>query len=212
MINIFDLRRDFTLRTLDEKDVLLNPIVQFEIWFKEAIEAEALEPNAMNLATVGLDMKPSSRIVLLKQVRSEGFVFFTNYDSRKAKQIAENSNCALTFVWQELERQIRIEGRVEKILPGESDLYFERRPVASKLGAWSSPQSSIMPNREYLENLVADFEQKFANVEISRPENWGGYLVRPTLVEFWQGRANRLHDRIQYTYENKEWIINRLAP
>ncbi|MBD8349514.1 MULTISPECIES: pyridoxamine 5'-phosphate oxidase [unclassified Dysgonomonas] len=212
MINIFDLRRDFTLRTLDEKDVLLNPIAQFEIWFKEAIEAEALEPNAMNLATVGFDMKPSSRIVLLKQVRSEGFVFFTNYDSRKAKQMAENSNCALTFVWQELERQVRIEGRVEKILPEESDLYFERRPVASKLGAWSSPQSSIMPNREYLENLVADFEQKFANVEISRPANWGGYLVRPTLVEFWQGRANRLHDRIQYTYENKEWIINRLAP
>lgn len=212
MINVFDLRRDFTLRTLDEKDVLLNPIAQFEVWFKEAIEAEALEPNAMNLATVGLDMKPSSRIVLLKQVRSEGFVFFTNYDSRKAKQMAENSNCALTFVWQELERQVRIEGRVEKILPEESDLYFERRPVASKLGAWSSPQSSIMPNREYLENLVADFEQKFANVEISRPEIWGGYLVRPTLVEFWQGRANRLHDRIQYTYENKEWIINRLAP
>ncbi|PXV63310.1 pyridoxamine 5'-phosphate oxidase [Dysgonomonas alginatilytica] len=212
MINIFDLRRDFTLKTLDEKDVLLNPIAQFEVWFKEAIEAETLEPNAMNLATVGLDMKPSSRVVLLKQIRSEGFVFFTNYESRKAKQMNENPNCALSFIWNELERQVRIEGRVEKILPEESDLYFERRPVASKLGAWSSPQSEIIPDREYLEGLVADFEHRFSAGEISRPDNWGGYLVRPVLVEFWQGRSNRLHDRIQYIYENNDWQINRLAP
>lgn len=212
MINIFDLRRDFTLKTLDEKEVLPNPINQFEIWLKEAIEAEALEPNGMNLATVGLDLKPSSRVVLLKQVRSEGFVFFTNYESRKAKQIDENPNCALTFIWNELERQVRIEGRVEKILPEESDSYFERRPVASKLGAWSSPQSTVIPDREYLENLVANFERRFADIEIERPGNWGGYLICPTLIEFWQGRANRLHDRIQYILENKSWLINRLAP
>lgn len=212
MINIFDLRRDFTLKTLDVTDVLADPIKQFEVWFKESIDAEVLEPNAMNLATVGLDLKPSSRIVLLKEVRDEGFVFFTNYDSRKAQQLSENPNCALTFIWNELERQVRIEGRVEKIHPEESDAYFERRPVGSKLGAWSSPQSAIIPNREYLEELVADFEQKFADVEIKRPNNWGGYLVRPILIEFWQGRKSRLHDRIQYMSVNNCWEVNRLAP
>lgn len=212
MIDISDLRRDFTLKTLDTKDVLSNPIQQFEVWFNEGVEAQVLEPNAMNLATVGFDMKPSSRIVLLKQVRNEGFVFFTNYESRKAKQLDENPNCALTFIWNELERQVRIEGRVEKILPGESDSYFERRPEGSKLGAWSSPQSTIIPSREYLENLIADFEQKFVGVEITRPDNWGGYLVRPHLVEFWQGRKSRLHDRIQYVYVNNLWKISRLAP
>lgn len=212
MIDISDLRRDFTLKTLDVKDVLADPIAQFGVWFKEAIEAEALEPNAMNLATVGLDLKPSSRIVLLKKVRDEGFVFFTNYESKKALQMQENPHCALTFIWNELERQVRIEGCVEKILPEESDSYFERRPLASKLGAWSSPQSRTIPDRKYLEDLVTDFEQRFADVEIERPANWGGYLLRPTLIEFWQGRANRLHDRIQYTYENNIWVIRRLAP
>lgn len=212
MIDISDLRRDFTLKTLDVSDVLSDPIQQFEVWFKEGIEAQVLEPNAMNLATVGKDMKPSSRIVLLKQVRSEGLVFFTNYDSRKARQLDENPNCALTFIWNELERQVRLEGYAVKISPEESDSYFERRPIGSKLGAWSSPQSAIIPNREYLENLVADFERKFADVEIKRPANWGGYLVRPTLVEFWQGRKSRLHDRIQYTYVNNKWVVDRLAP
>ena len=212
MVDISDLRRDFTLKTLDAEDVLPNPIQQFEVWFQESIEARVLEPNAMNLATVGFDLKPSSRVVLLKQIRSEGFVFFTNYDSRKAQQIAENPNCALTFIWNELERQVRIEGRAEKIYPEESDAYFERRPVGSKLGAWSSPQSTIIPSREYLEMLVADFEQRFEGVDIKRPENWGGYLVKPVLVEFWQGRKSRLHDRIQYTHLEGDWKINRLAP
>lgn len=212
MVDISDLRRDFTLKTLDPQDVLQDPVEQFEVWFKESLEAEVLEPNAMNLATVGLDLKPSSRVVLLKQIRKGGFVFFTNYDSRKAKQIEENPNCALTFIWNELERQVRIEGRVEKILPEESDSYFERRPIGSKLGAWSSPQSSIIPSREYLEGLVADFEKRFADVDVKRPDNWGGYLVRPILVEFWQGRKSRLHDRIQYSNVNGGWEINRLAP
>lgn len=212
MVDISDLRRDFTLKTLDAEDVLPNPIQQFEVWFQESIEARVLEPNAMNLATVGFDLKPSSRVVLLKQIRSEGFVFFTNYDSRKAQQIAENPNCALTFIWNELERQVRIEGRAEKIYPEESDAYFERRPVGSKLGAWSSPQSTIIPSREYLEMLVADFEQRFEGIDIKRPENWGGYLVKPVLIEFWQGRKSRLHDRIQYTHLEGDWKINRLAP
>lgn len=212
MVDISDLRRDFTLKTLDAEDVLPNPIQQFEVWFQESIEARVLEPNAMNLATVGFDLKPSSRVVLLKQIRSEGFVFFTNYDSRKAQQIAENPNCALTFIWNELERQVRIEGRAEKIYPEESDAYFERRPVGSKLGAWSSPQSTIIPSREYLEMLVADFEQRFEDIDIKRPENWGGYLVKPVLIEFWQGRKSRLHDRIQYTHLEGDWKINRLAP
>lgn len=212
MVDISDLRRDFTLKTLDAEDVLPNPIQQFEVWFQESIEARVLEPNAMNLATVGFDLKPSSRVVLLKQIRSEGFVFFTNYDSRKAQQIAENPNCALTFIWNELERQVRIEGRAEKIYPEESDAYFERRPVGSKLGAWSSPQSTIIPSREYLEMLVADFEQRFEGIDIKRPENWGGYLVKPVLIEFWQGRKSRLHDRIQYIHLEGDWKINRLAP
>ncbi len=212
MIDIAGLRREFTLETLDAKDVLSNPIHQFERWFKESIEAQVLEPNAMNLATVGLDMKPSSRIVLLKQVRNDGFVFFTNYNSRKAMQIAENPNCALTFMWNELERQVRIEGSIERLSSEESDSYFEKRPIGSKLGAWSSPQSEIIPNREYLESLVVGFEQKFANIEIKRPNNWGGYLVRPALIEFWQGRKSRLHDRIQYICINNMWNINRLAP
>lgn len=212
MIDIFDLRRDFTLKTLDEHDVLPNALEQFEVWFNEALEAEALEPNAMSLATASPDGRPSSRIVLLKQIKSDGLVFFTNYDSDKARQIGFNKYCALNFVWHELERQVRIEGIVEKISPQESDCYFEARPLKSKLGAWASPQSGVIPNRQYLEHLVAAFEAKFANQPIERPENWGGYIVKPYLVEFWQGRSNRLHDRIRYRLEDKEWCIERLAP
>lgn len=212
MIDISGLRREFTLKTLSEEDVHPDPIQQFEVWMKQSIEAQVLEPTAMALATVGMDMKPSSRVVLLKQVKTDGFVFFTNYHSRKAKQIDQNAYCALTFVWHELERQVRIEGRVEKIAPQDSDSYFERRPHGSKLGAWSSPQSSPIPNRLFLETLVADFEAQFAGVEVPRPDNWGGYIVKPTLVEFWQGRQSRIHDRIQYTLNNHIWVINRLAP
>lgn len=212
MIDLFDIRRDFTLKTLDENDAIPNPIEMFERWFNEAVESEVLEPNAMNLATATPDGRPSSRIVLLKQIKPAGFIFFTNYDSKKAQQIAANKYCALDFVWNELERQIRIEGTVEKISNEESDSYFEVRPTKSKLGAWASPQSQVIPNREYLEKLVIDFESKFANKIIARPDNWGGYIVKPFLIEFWQGRKSRLHDRIQYTLTNKEWKIERLAP
>jgi len=212
MTDLFNLRRDFTLKTLDENEVLPHPVQMFEQWFNEAVSSQALEPNAMNLATADKEGRPSSRIVLLKQIRLEGFVFFTNYESRKAQQINNDKYCALNFVWHELERQVRIEGIIEKISEKESDLYFEMRPVKSKLGAWASPQSQIISDRSYLEKLMIDFENEFAGKEIKRPDNWGGYIVKPHLIEFWQGRASRLHDRIQYTLTDNNWKIERLAP
>ena len=212
MIDLFNLRRDFSLKTLDEKDIQANPIDFFKQWLEEAIAAEAMEPNAMNLATATPDGKPSSRIVLLKQVTNGGFVFFTNYDSRKGQQIAQNNHCALNFCWHELERQVRIEGIATKISSAQSDAYFEVRPAKSKLGAWASPQSRSIPNREYLERIVADFNHKFEGKVIPRPANWGGYIVQPHMIEFWQGRESRLHDRILYKLNNEKWIISRLAP
>lgn len=212
MTDLFDMRRDFTLKALDENDAHADPLKMFEQWLNEAIQAEALEPNAMSLATVNGEGRPSSRIVLLKQVKTEGFVFFTNYDSRKGFDIKENNYCALNFVWHELERQVRVEGVVERLSAIESDQYFEMRPAKSKLGAWASPQSKVIPNRAYLEQLVIDFNAEFLNKEIPRPENWGGYIVRPGLIEFWQGRSSRLHDRIQYRLSGDKWIRERLAP
>lgn len=212
MIDLFNLREDFSQTILNESDALPDPFDMFKVWLNEAIGRMVKEPNAMNLATVGLDMKPSSRIVLLKQFRKEGFVFFTNYESKKAHQLEENPQCALNFIWLEMERQIRIEGHAEKISSQESDSYFEVRPVNSRLGAWASPQSEIIPDREYLNNLLSEYNRKFEGKEITRPENWGGYIVKPTLFEFWQGRSSRLHDRIQYRLSDSRWIINRLAP
>ena len=212
MTDLFNIRRDFTLKTLDESDVLSDPMNMFEQWLNEAIIAKALEPNAMNLATATPDGKPSSRMILLKQIKPQGFVFFTNYDSKKAYQITLNKYCALTFVWNELERQVRIEGVVEKTSDAESDSYFEVRPEKSKLGAWASPQSRAIPDRKYLEGLIKEYESKFKDKNIVRPQNWGGYIVKPYLIEFWQGRSNRLHDRIQYVLEDGAWEIERLAP
>ena len=212
MTHLFNIRRDFTLKTLDESDVLSDPMDMFEQWLNEAIIAKALEPNAMNLATATPDGKPSSRMILLKQIKPQGFVFFTNYDSKKAYQITLNKYCALTFVWNELERQVRIEGIVEKTSDAESDSYFEVRPAKSKLGAWASPQSRAIPDRKYLEGLIKEYESKFKDKNIVRPQNWGGYIVKPYLIEFWQGRSNRLHDRIQYVLEDGVWEVERLAP
>ena len=212
MTDIFNLRRDFTLQSLDDKDISPDPIVFFTKWFEEALSADALEPNAMCLSTVGNEGRPSSRIVLLKQIKPGGFVFFTNYNSRKAMQIEGNKYCALNFTWHELERQVRIEGCATKIMPYESDAYFELRPPKSKLGAWASPQSQAIANRAELEKLVADTEKMFEGKNILRPANWGGYIVAPHLIEFWQGRPDRLHDRIQYTLDGNSWKIERLAP
>lgn len=214
MKDISDLRRNYTLATLSEKDVMVNPLLQFELWLNDAIDAGTLEPTAMCLSTVDEDAKPSSRIVLLKQIKSDGFIFFTNYESRKGKQIEQNPHCALNFVWHELERQVRVEGVVEKVSATESDSYFERRPVKSKLGAWASPQSKVITDRECVENLMVVYEQNFSDKEVSRPPNWGGYILKPRLIEFWQGRSNRLHDRIQFRWDEQspEWIIERLAP
>lgn len=212
MIDLFTLRRDYKLQSLDEKEVMLNPIKMFQKWFDEAIASDILEANAMSLATATLDGKPSSRIVLLKQIVPDGLIFFTNYDSKKGKQLSENSYCALNFNWLELERQVRIEGIAEKISPAESDSYFEVRPHKSKLGAWASPQSQAIANRDYLDYLMLRMESEYAAKSITRPQNWGGYIVKPYLIEFWQGRPNRLHDRIEYRLQDANWVINRLAP
>ncbi len=211
--SLADIRKDYRLQSLLEKDIDPDPIKQFETWWYQALESAIVEPNAMTLATSSSTGKPSARIVLLKGVSKNGFVFFTNYNSRKGMQIQENPFVCLVFLWKELERQVRIEGEVKKISANESDEYFSKRPLESRIGAWSSPQSKVIESREILEKNVLDFSGKFQDKDIPLPQNWGGYIVSPTLIEFWQGRPGRLHDRLQYTVsENNTWKIERLAP
>lgn len=206
------LRKEYSLKSLSETEVKPTPFDQFDQWMREAVDVKLPEPNAMTLATSTFEGKPSARVVLLKHYSAEGFSFFTNYESRKAKQLLQNPYAALVFYWPELERQVRIEGKVQKASDAQSDQYFKTRPEGSKIGAWASPQSAVIPNRKYLERLMADFEEEFKGKPIKRPPNWGGYVLVPTLFEFWQGRPNRLHDRIQYTLINNVWKIERLAP
>ncbi len=210
-MDISKIRTDYTKKTLDIADVQSEPLVQFELWLKEAIGAEVHEPTAMVLSTVHNNI-PSSRVVLLKDLKEGGFVFFTNYESRKGLEMLENSHVALNFFWPELERQVRVIGIVKKSSKELSDIYFQSRPENSRVGAWSSPQSKGIPNREWLEDQEQAYSQKFMGKDIPRPEYWGGYVVEPQQVEFWQGRASRLHDRIQYTKINDIWSLERLAP
>ncbi|GAB3758688.1 pyridoxamine 5'-phosphate oxidase [Spirosoma pomorum] len=209
---ISDLRKEYTLRGLDAVDVAENPIVQFRRWFDAALAAGIPEPNAMHVSTVTSEGRPDGRIVLLKGVTDAGFVFYTNYESRKGQELAAHPFAALTFFYQPLEQQIRIEGRVEKVSPDESTTYFHSRPRGSQIGAWVSNQSQPISSREVLETRQQDLETQFADQEIPRPAHWGGYRVVPDTIEFWQGRPSRLHDRIRYRKANDSWTIERLAP
>ena len=197
---------------LDLDNLDADPITQFRYWLNEALKSNVPEPTAMVLSTASSDGKPSSRVVLLKGVDNYGFTFFTNYESKKAEQIAENPLGSLLFYWPILDRQVRIEGRILKTASHESDEYFVSRPEGSKIGAWASPQSRRIPNREYLENLQKDYMRLFRSKVLERPSNWGGYKLMPDLIEFWQSRENRLHDRFEYIRNGGRWEIYRLAP
>jgi pyridoxamine 5'-phosphate oxidase len=213
-LELSNLREDYRLAALDETHCDANPIRQFERWFHDAKTSGLKEPNAMTLATVGAHSQPSARIVLLKGIERDGFVFYTNYESHKGRQLAVNPRCALTFFWAELERQVRVEGSVEKVSKETSEAYFAGRPKGSRLGAVVSNQSAELPSRQPLEQKLAELERIFANTdEVPMPASWGGYFVKPNLVEFWQGRSNRLHDRIFYELNAAgTWRMGRLSP
>ncbi|MGL5805670.1 MAG: pyridoxamine 5'-phosphate oxidase [Xenococcaceae cyanobacterium] len=212
-MNIADLRQNYTRAGLTEAEAAADPFQQFHTWFQQTLEAQLLEPNAMTLATTTADGKPTARMVLLKDFDARGFVFYTNYESLKGQQLNENPFAALVFWWAELERQIRIEGQVEKISNPESDAYFHSRPIGSQLGAWVSHQSQVIDSREVLETRQLDLEQQYRDREIPRPIHWGGFRVVPSVIEFWQGRPSRLHDRLRYTLQaNGSWLRERLSP
>ena len=211
-IEIAALRENYTKGSLDVEDASSSPIEQFQIWFDEAVSSQLLEPNALLLSTVSNQGKPSARIVLLKGL-DNGFKFYTNYLSRKGTEVTENPNACITFFWAELERQVRIEGLMEKVSAEESDEYFQSRPKGSQIGAWTSNQSMVIENREILEDREKYLITKFGDNPIPRPPHWGGYRLVPTYIEFWQGRPSRLHDRIAYTMlEDGDWKIERLSP
>ncbi|RYY86417.1 MAG: pyridoxamine 5'-phosphate oxidase [Chitinophagaceae bacterium] len=211
--SIADIRKDYASRELLESGSAADPVEQFRTWWAEALESRIEEVNAMTLATASLDGMPSARVVLLKGFDEQGFVFFTNYQSFKGMQLAENPRACLVFFWKELERQVRITGLVEKVPASESDAYFESRPEGSRIGAWTSPQSLVIPGRTWLEEAYAEQAGLMTGHYIQRPEFWGGYRVRPIIAEFWQGRPSRLHDRLQYTLEDDgKWKRERLAP
>ncbi|MCB0581918.1 MAG: pyridoxamine 5'-phosphate oxidase [Phaeodactylibacter sp.] len=214
MVDIKQLRKEYTAYTLGPEDVSESPLAQFKAWFEQAVQVQVPEPNAMTLATCTPEGKPSARIVLLKGIEEGGFVFYTNYNSRKGKELEQNPQAALAFLWHELQRQVRVEGPVRKLSPESSTAYFQSRPKGSQVGAWASPQSTPIASRAVLEKRVEELAGQYAGAEIlPRPPHWGGYVLEPTVVEFWQGRSNRLHDRIRYRLdENGNWQVERLAP
>ena len=210
--DIASIRRDYQMASLDEAASAAHPMDQFTHWWEEATTSNIDEVNAFVLSTVDANRAPASRVVLLKGYTTEGFIFFTNYDSGKGKEITANPNVAMNFFWKELERQVRITGTIKKISAEESAEYFHSRPLGSQVGAWSSPQSQVIPNRAFLEKSFEENTEKYKEGIVPLPPHWGGYIVHPTQVEFWQGRSSRLHDRIRYSFENHQWSKVRLAP
>lgn len=212
-MSLADLRKDYALTGLAEKDLARDPFRQFEKWFQEAEAAKIVEPNAMVVATATRDGRPAARTMLLKGVDGRGFVFFSNYESRKGRELDVNPRATLLFPWIALERQVVVEGAVAKVAPEESEAYFHSRPPANQLGTWASPQSSIVPSRKVLEDALRELEKKYAGQEVPRPPHWGGWRLTPETVEFWQGRRNRLHDRLRYRRgKDGGWSVERLAP
>ena len=210
-LDLAGIRKDYALKTLDESQVQGDPLAQFREWMAEAIAAKVPEPTAMNVATVDARGRPAGRVCLLKELDAKGFVFYTNYGSRKGRELAERPVAALTFFWKELERQVRIEGAVEQVSAADSDAYYRQRPLGSRIGAWASPQSEPMPDRKWLEARWESLAQQHGD-DPPRPAHWGGYRVIPDYFEFWQGRSSRLHDRIAYALAGGSWRISRLAP
>lgn len=211
--NIADIRREYSHQKLSETDADANAIKQFEKWWEEAVHSKIDEVNAMTLATASPDGLPSARVVLLKGFNEKGFIFFTNYESYKGQQLAENPKACLVFFWKELERQVRITGLVVKLSSKESDEYFMTRPEASRIGAWTSPQSRVIEDRKWIDEKFNKLVNEMEGTDIQRPPYWGGYLVKPVVIEFWQGRPGRLHDRLQYSLQDDgRWKIERLAP
>lgn len=212
MLKINELRKEYRLKPLDLNNLNPNPFLQFSCWFDEACKAGVLEPNAMALATASSEGHPSCRIVLLKEIDSKGFLFFTNYNSRKSHELTHNRFASGNFHWSILERQVTLCGTTEKTTREESETYFNSRPRGSQLGAWASPQSQVVQSRFELEEAYHHFKHKYEGLEVPTPPHWGGYRLTPTLFEFWQGRPDRLHDRFRYSLKNNHWIIERLAP
>lgn len=208
---LHDIRKQYVFSTLDEQNVLPNPFDQFDVWLQEVIESDQPEPTAMVVSSVDEKLQPHSRVVLLKQLTVKGFVFYTNYEGQKAHQMAQNNKVSLLFFWPTLERQVRITGTVKKLSETLSTAYFLSRPLESRIAAWASPQSQVIRSKDFLEKQVQYYQEKFGDT-VPKPPHWGGFIVKPLTFEFWQGRPNRLHDRLLYSRENKDWKITRLAP
>ncbi|HHX32004.1 MAG TPA: pyridoxamine 5'-phosphate oxidase [Bacteroidales bacterium] len=212
MDNLHKMRQEYAAGSLNETNMPQNPMEEFNVWLDFAINSGLTEPNAMTVATSTLDGKPSARVLLLKEVNDKGFVFFTNYLSRKGRELVVNPEVALVFDWHDIERQVRVEGRAEKLPEEESEAYFNERPEDAKIGAWASPQSKIVKDREELEKHLEEIEEQFEGMPVHRPSHWGGYLIRPSVIEFWQGRPSRMHDRLVYYKTEEGWTMHRLAP